>query len=1352
MLYTKNLQALIKFPVNAGRESYVIPDTTTSIAAYAFDVCTTLKSVTIPESVTKIGNMAFGNCESLTSIEFPKSVETFGANVLLGCNSLEEAVLNIGEGEITASKYKPIAEFITKAVLLEGAKYSNSGFDPLAPYLKEYEVDEANTDYVTVDGVLYTDDMSELLSFPGKKELTSYAVPSGVGKIGANAFNSSSVEEFNIHFNVTELGNNALGTNAKKVYGYAYSAAEKYAEDNGLEFVNVKPSCPHKNTKWINVDPTCTEGGSETQICTDCGRQLYYRPIEAMGHDWTNVNYEWSNDLRTVTASRSCHRNESHFETETVNTYTHIIVPSTPTERGTMEYVAEFENEGFETQTFVAKIDSNAYTSRDGLWTYKFLMNDTIMICSYLYEYPAESPEGLGLEIPSEIDGYTVTQIGPYAFEGMKKYTSFVLPPTVTFIHQHAFDSCTKLKKIDIPEGVAYIDDYAFYNCITLEKVTMPSTVISIGEYAFSKCKALKKATVPEDVTQIKKGTYEGCDSLTNIIYIGAPTVIADSAFKDCKKLNNVRIPASVTSIERYAFSGCSSLEYAYFNSGSGQLTIGYGAFQGCNFEELELPESLTVIESAAFKDCANLYLVRMPKSVKTISSSAFRGCSILSDVFYAGSETEWKAIDISAANTELKNAKIHYNVVGEHVFELVEEKEPTCTEPGYEIYRCPCGYEERYDFEPYGHSWGRPTYEWDGNDFVTATKVCGNDPSHIITETVRTVAETVPATCDEKGYTVYTATFENPEFSEKSKTVYTAEALGHNWDTPVYTWDEEKGTVTATVVCKNDNSHTVTETVKYEVYTKTASCTEGGELSYIAEFENSEFFKKQEKSVYSDALGHDWTDITYVWSEDNKTVTAKRTCFRDPAHIEAETVNVTVSVKAPTCTEKGETVYTAVFNNPNFQKQEKVTYTDALGHEWNEARYLWSEDLSSVTALKICKHDDSHILTETVSTTANVFNATCEDDGATIYSAYFTNPEFKAQQKVVDIPAKGHDFGEPEYTWSADESYVTAIRQCKNNPSHIESEIAEVKVKSESAATCTEKGETVLEATFKNPAFTAQTKSVYTEAKGHSWGEAEYTWSEDYSSVTAKKTCANDASHILTQTVSTSSKVITEPTTENEGLIEYTAVFEGDEFTTVTKQATLPKIIDEDIIFPDVKEGAWYYDSVQYVAKKGYITGYQDGRFGPNDSLKRQDFVVILARIAEADLSEYEGKQSKLSDVSAGAYYAPAVNWAVDNNIIAGYQSGKFGVGDDITREQVATILYRFMGSPEVSDAESTLASFTDNGKVSPFAKDSVAWAVQNNVISGMADGRVAPTEGASRAQIASIIMRMDEQGMFEN
>ncbi len=179
---------------------------------------------------------------------------------------------------------------------------------------------------------------------------------------------------------------------------------------------------------------------------------------------------------------------------------------------------------------------------------------------------------------------------------------------------------------------------------------------------------------------------------------------------------------------------------------------------------------------------------------------------------------------------------------------------------------------------------------------------------------------------------------------------------------------------------------------------------------------------------------------------------------------------------------------------------------------------------------------------------------------------------------------------------------------------------------------------------------------------------------------------------------------------------------------------------------FPDVAKGDWYYDAVKYCATRGFITGYKNGKFGPADALQRQDFVVILARIAGADTSSFT--TCKLTDVDMNAYYGKAVAWAVDKGIIGGYQNGKFGVGDPITREQVATILYRYKGSPAAD--RSVLDKFADKGNISAFALDAMAWANANGIINGKNATTIAPTLTASRAEIATIVMRMDKAGMF--
>lgn len=200
--------------------------------------------------------------------------------------------------------------------------------------------------------------------------------------------------------------------------------------------------------------------------------------------------------------------------------------------------------------------------------------------------------------------------------------------------------------------------------------------------------------------------------------------------------------------------------------------------------------------------------------------------------------------------------------------------------------------------------------------------------------------------------------------------------------------------------------------------------------------------------------------------------------------------------------------------------------------------------------------------------------------------------------------------------------------------------------------------------------------------------------------------------------------------------------------FQRVEGTATLPA--DATIVFdtapvdfPDIDDTAWYRAAADHVSVRGWMTGFGDGRFGGAAPCERQDLVLMLARIKGAALDAYADGTGDLTDVVVGSYYAPAVAWGVEHGMIAGYQNGAFGVGDAITREQLCTILYRAAGSPPVERAAECLAAFPDGDRVSAFATDACAWAVQEGVVSGMADGRLAPVGYASRAQVATVLMR---------
>lgn len=175
----------------------------------------------------------------------------------------------------------------------------------------------------------------------------------------------------------------------------------------------------------------------------------------------------------------------------------------------------------------------------------------------------------------------------------------------------------------------------------------------------------------------------------------------------------------------------------------------------------------------------------------------------------------------------------------------------------------------------------------------------------------------------------------------------------------------------------------------------------------------------------------------------------------------------------------------------------------------------------------------------------------------------------------------------------------------------------------------------------------------------------------------------------------------------------------------------------------PDVNPGDWYYGYVTYVDQKGIMTGYADGRFGPGDDLTRGQFATILYRMEGSPKAPFDGK---FPDVRPDAFYAGPIAWASQSKAITGYDNGNFGPDDRITREQVATILHRYQTQVKAGDgtARGDLNAFPDAAKVSPFAKDGILWSLGSKLITGD-QGNVNPQGNASRAQIAAILQRFD-------
>ena len=304
--------------------------------------------------------------------------------------------------------------------------------------------------------------------------------------------------------------------------------------------------------------------------------------------------------------------------------------------------------------------------------------------------YPESKPD-TSYAIPN-----SVTSIGDAAFYCCSSLTSITIPNSVTSIDYAAFGYCTSLTSITIPNGVTSIDDATFYSCSSLTSITIPDSVTSIGNDAFSYCSSLTSIAIPDSVTSIGKYAFDGCEKLTQINVDTANTVYSSvngvlfnkdktelirypegktdtsyaipnsvtsidwSAFYGCENLTSITIPNSVTSIGYCAFDGCSSLTSVTIPDSV--TSIGSDVFSGCEgLTSITIPESVTSIGYRAFYGCSSLTSITIPDRVTSIDKYTFYGCSSLKDVYYSGTQEQWKKISIGDGNGSLTSAKIHY-------------------------------------------------------------------------------------------------------------------------------------------------------------------------------------------------------------------------------------------------------------------------------------------------------------------------------------------------------------------------------------------------------------------------------------------------------------------------------------------------------------------------------------------------------------------------------------------------------------------------------------------------------------------------------------------------------------------
>ncbi|MCR5652341.1 MAG: leucine-rich repeat domain-containing protein, partial [Ruminococcus sp.] len=640
----------------------------------AFDSCDKVTSVTIPDSVTSIGSCAFLSCSKLANVSMPSSLNSLGDRAFKGCESLESITIPSGITKVEFQTFANCSSLRTAEIPNGVTKIDTYAFSTCS-----------NLEYVSIPDSVTTIDTC---AFEFCDSLENILIPSGVTTMSNNVFWSANHKNAVILNDSISIHNFTFyDTYSLTIRGNASSAAQTFAADRGFDFVALKASDFSDSSVF---DYKVLDNGS----------------VEITGYKGsdTALSIPMIIDRRFVTGIDSfAFANNSALKS--------VVLPETVKTIGNNAFFNCSNLKEITIPDIVETIGSDAFKKCHSDFTIKGYApseakdyaqaNNIPFVClndskpsHYSYTVDADgnakiigySGSASFLDIPSKIEGHTVTEIGDEAFEDILCFKKVNIPDSVTIIGDSAFEGCSRLETITIPDGVAEIGDDVFKYCSSLKSVEIPETVTEIGSSAFANCVNLTSAEIPYSVSYLGSGAFSDCTNLENAVLSYRLTSVNENLFYNCSNLKNIVIPPRVTEIGREAFASCYKLEGITIPDSV--TTFGYKVFNQCNdfiiygydeseaqtyansnsikFVEIDRPEGdfifadagkgnvslicyngtggsvtvpstyegkpVTIIDNA-FAGCEGLTSVTIPNSIVYLESAAFGGCTGLTSI-----------------------------------------------------------------------------------------------------------------------------------------------------------------------------------------------------------------------------------------------------------------------------------------------------------------------------------------------------------------------------------------------------------------------------------------------------------------------------------------------------------------------------------------------------------------------------------------------------------------------------------------------------------------------------------------------------------------------------------------------
>lgn len=1317
--FDKGKTRLIQYP--AGKKKvleYTTPSSVTTVDPYAFAGAKYLMTVNISDGVETLGGFLFQGCQLLDEVNIADSVESMGRLSFYQCPSLTTVTLPAGLTNVPDNFFYT-CESLESITFPAGIKTIEAG---------------AVGDCIALTEIIL---LSPVLDAVENGAFSS--VSSGVQfTVETDAIKEQLVTSGVAAENITSLGKDP-----------APPAAESFTKD-GL---------------YYKVLSQATEEQPGTVQVGDGG----YGSCEVSYGAAITIPETVENEGLTYTVTAIA---ENTFSTTLgASSPKSVVIPKTVTQIGANAFYecSSLENVTFAAGSALESIGANAFDSCSFLQaitlpdTVKTIGEKAFYNCKYLKDVTWST---------------SLTSLEDGAFSGTKIET-ITLPASLTKLNGRPFDNCASLKSVtvaadnanytsedgvlfnkakttlllypaakvafeyDTPNGLLEIADYAFANASLLETVRINEGVEKVGSYVFQKASALETVEIADSVKSIGRLAFYNCNSLANVKLSASLTTLPSNLFYSCPMLETLTLPVGVRNIESGIFGSCPSLNAITIEVTSPSLTVASGAFSS-------LDDTTFTVRTQDVKDKLVVSGVAEEKIVVEGSGiiepdESFTQEGITYQVLTQPEGDTLGTLQVGDGKTALSlsgevvipatvaNGPFQYQVtvLGENALNGAEE---------LTALTLPEGLTEIGDSAISGTGLTAITIP-KTVEKIGVNAISGNyslksiqfEPGGALVELGN------GALCDN----TYLETITN---LPKTLTTLGIRTMGWNYHLTTVTF--EPGSALTDI-----GEGTFFRAEELTALTLPAGVTVIGKEAFYNCNKLATF--QFENQVTSKEAGVDLSRITSIGEN----------AFYHCAALQGKLTLSEQLIELPGGAFAGCTGFTTVLLPESITTLGEVTggtEEEVLGVFEGCAGLQKIVLPESVNSIGKNTFKDCSSVTEVVIASPKLSGL-----GANSFHGLAENAIFRVQSDevakklqttsgiqeaaIVNYSAinalieQAEGYKSSHYTaktYATLQEALTAAKETVVKETSLQADLDAAAEKLSDAIDGLKRrssggGSLVVTEEEKNNNSSAEKPVIATS----SHGEVGFSPSDPEAGDTVTVKITPDDGYTITEvTVTDADGKAVEVNKQEDGSYTFTQPA-GQAKVNVSYQASGQKALP----FSDVKNSDWFYSAVNFIYQEGLMDGVSATSFAPQDSTSRAMLVTVLWRLSGSPAAS----DSSFHDVTTGAWYATAAAWAQETGVVNGLTETTFGPNNALTREQLASILWRYAKSEGLditSGAATSLAAYSDAAKVSAYAADALKWACGNGIINGMGDNTLAPAGNASRAETAAMLQRFLE------